>query len=58
MFSLFRFLSFLHLLDGRALVHSLQVNFIHELVQARLCANVKPLQDIYNCLRILFIFVH
>lgn len=40
--------------DGRALVHSLQVNFIHELVQARLCADEKPLQDMYNCLRILF----
>lgn len=39
--------------DGRALVHSLQVNFIHELVQARLCADEKPLQDMYNCLRIL-----
>lgn len=36
--------------DGRALVHSLQVNFIHELVQARLCADDKPLQDMYNCL--------
>lgn len=41
------------LADGRALVHSLQVNFIHELVQARLCADEKPLQDMYNCLRIL-----
>uniref|UniRef100_A0AAQ4PVN1 Mediator of RNA polymerase II transcription subunit 14 n=1 Tax=Gasterosteus aculeatus aculeatus TaxID=481459 RepID=A0AAQ4PVN1_GASAC len=36
--------------DGRTLVHSLQVNFIHELVQARLCADDKPLQDMYNCL--------
>ncbi|XP_072252687.1 mediator of RNA polymerase II transcription subunit 14 isoform X2 [Leuresthes tenuis] len=36
--------------DGRALVHSLQVSFIHELVQARLCADEKPLQDMYNCL--------
>ncbi|XP_056902805.1 mediator of RNA polymerase II transcription subunit 14 isoform X1 [Takifugu flavidus] len=36
--------------DGRALVHSLQVNFIHELVQARLCADEKPLQDMYTCL--------
>ncbi|KAK0132385.1 Mediator of RNA polymerase II transcription subunit 14 [Merluccius polli] len=39
--------------DGRALVHSMQVNFIHELVQARLFADEKPLQDMYNCLRIL-----
>ncbi|XP_034042041.1 mediator of RNA polymerase II transcription subunit 14 isoform X2 [Thalassophryne amazonica] len=36
--------------DGRVLVHSLQINFIHELVQARLCADDKPLQDMYNCL--------
>ncbi|XP_061917691.1 mediator of RNA polymerase II transcription subunit 14 isoform X2 [Entelurus aequoreus] len=36
--------------DGRSLVHSLQVNYIHELVQARLCADEKPLQDLYNCL--------
>ncbi|XP_061081608.1 mediator of RNA polymerase II transcription subunit 14 isoform X1 [Conger conger] len=36
--------------DGRALVHSMQVNFIHELVQSRLLADDKPLQDMYNCL--------
>ncbi|XP_029113974.1 mediator of RNA polymerase II transcription subunit 14-like isoform X2 [Scleropages formosus] len=36
--------------DGRVLVHSLQVNFIHELVQSRLFADEKPLQDMYNCL--------
>ncbi|MFT7799734.1 mediator of RNA polymerase II transcription subunit 14-like [Arapaima gigas] len=36
--------------DGRALVHSLQVNFIHELVQSRLFADEKPLQDMYCCL--------
>ncbi|KAJ8282530.1 hypothetical protein COCON_G00050490 [Conger conger] len=36
--------------DGRALVHSMQVNFIHELVQSRLFADDKPLQDMYNCL--------
>lgn len=45
------------LTDGRALVHSLQVNFIHELVQARLCADEKPLQDMYNCLRILSLYL-
>lgn len=45
------------LTDGRALVHSLQVNFIHELVQARLCADEKPLQDMYNCLRILSVYI-
>ncbi|XP_041115002.1 mediator of RNA polymerase II transcription subunit 14-like isoform X1 [Polyodon spathula] len=36
--------------DGRALVHSMQINFIHELVQSRLFADEKPLQDMYNCL--------
>ncbi|XP_058391640.1 mediator of RNA polymerase II transcription subunit 14 isoform X3 [Diceros bicornis minor] len=36
--------------DGRALVHSMQINFIHQLVQSRLFADEKPLQDMYNCL--------
>uniref|UniRef100_A0A671P3A3 Mediator of RNA polymerase II transcription subunit 14 n=1 Tax=Sinocyclocheilus anshuiensis TaxID=1608454 RepID=A0A671P3A3_9TELE len=36
--------------DGRALVHSMQVNYIHELVQSRLFGDDKPLQDMYNCL--------
>lgn len=36
--------------DGRALVHSMQVNYIHELVQSRLFADEKPLQDMYTCL--------
>ncbi|XP_029568019.1 mediator of RNA polymerase II transcription subunit 14 [Salmo trutta] len=36
--------------DCRALVHSMQVNFIHELVQSRLFADEKPLQDMYSCL--------
>ncbi|XP_029496764.2 mediator of RNA polymerase II transcription subunit 14-like [Oncorhynchus nerka] len=36
--------------DCRALVHSVQVNFIHELVQSRLFADEKPLQDMYSCL--------
>ena len=39
--------------DGRALVHSMQIDFIHQLVQSRLFADEKPLQDMYNCLRIL-----
>ena len=39
--------------DGLALVHSMQINFIHQLVQSRLFADEKPLQDMYNCLRIL-----
>ncbi|XP_045140092.1 mediator of RNA polymerase II transcription subunit 14-like [Echinops telfairi] len=36
--------------DGRALVHSMQVHFIHQLVQSRLFADENPLQDMYNCL--------
>ncbi|MEJ1281135.1 mediator complex subunit 14 [Cricetulus griseus] len=36
--------------DGRALVHSMQIDFIHQLVQSRLFADEKPLQDMYNCL--------
>ncbi|XP_038863154.1 mediator of RNA polymerase II transcription subunit 14-like [Salvelinus namaycush] len=36
--------------DCKALVHSMQVNFIHELVQSRLFADEKPLQDMYSCL--------
>uniref|UniRef100_A0AAY4EDR9 Mediator of RNA polymerase II transcription subunit 14 n=1 Tax=Denticeps clupeoides TaxID=299321 RepID=A0AAY4EDR9_9TELE len=36
--------------DGKALVHSMQVNYIHELVQSRLFSEDKPLQDMYNCL--------
>ena len=37
--------------DGQALVHSLQVNYIHQLLQTRLMDNDKPLDDLYNCLR-------
>ncbi|TRY59331.1 hypothetical protein DNTS_033558 [Danionella cerebrum] len=36
--------------DGRSLVHSMQVNYIHELVQSRLFGDERPLQDMYNCL--------
>ncbi|XP_040194038.1 mediator of RNA polymerase II transcription subunit 14 isoform X3 [Rana temporaria] len=36
--------------DGRALVHSMQIHFIHQLVQSRLFADEKPLQDMYTCL--------
>lgn len=44
------------MVDGRALVHSMQIDFIHQLVQSRLFADEKPLQDMYNCLRILLKF--
>ena len=36
--------------DGKALVHSLQVNYIHQLVQSRIMESEKPLHDLYNCL--------
>ena len=36
--------------SGRALVHPLQVNYIHELVQSRLFANDRPLEDLFNLL--------
>jgi len=37
--------------DGQALVHSLQVNYIHQLVQSRLIDNDQPLDDLHACLR-------
>jgi len=37
--------------DGQALVHSLQVSYIHQLVQSRLIDNEQPLDDLYACLR-------
>ncbi|CAD7082039.1 unnamed protein product [Hermetia illucens] len=36
--------------DGKALVHSLQVNYIHQLIQARLVENKNALAEVYNCL--------
>ncbi|GAB1598926.1 mediator of RNA polymerase II transcription subunit 14-like [Argonauta hians] len=36
--------------DGKSLVHSLQVNYIHRLVQSRLLDNEKPLHDLYRML--------
>lgn len=36
--------------DCRALVHSLQVQYIHQLIQSRLVDNPKPLHELYNCL--------
>ncbi|XP_055842956.1 mediator of RNA polymerase II transcription subunit 14 isoform X2 [Episyrphus balteatus] len=36
--------------DGKALVHSLQVNYIHRLIQARLVENPNALSEVYNCL--------
>ncbi|XP_017475006.1 PREDICTED: mediator of RNA polymerase II transcription subunit 14-like isoform X2 [Rhagoletis zephyria] len=35
--------------DGKALVHQLQVNYIHQLIQARLVENPKALSEVYNC---------
>lgn len=36
--------------DGKALVHPLQVNYIHQLVQSRLVENPNALSEVYNCL--------
>ncbi|ERL93945.1 mediator of RNA polymerase II transcription subunit 14 [Dendroctonus ponderosae] len=36
--------------DGKALVHPLQVQYIHQLIQARLVDNPQPLAEVYNCL--------
>ncbi|CAH0553803.1 unnamed protein product [Brassicogethes aeneus] len=36
--------------DGKPLVHSLQVQYIHQLVQTRLVDNVEPLSEVYSCL--------
>jgi mediator of RNA polymerase II transcription subunit 14 len=37
--------------DGQSLVHSLQVSYIHQLVQSRLIDSELPLDDLYTCLR-------
>lgn len=36
--------------DGKSLVHPLQVNYIHQLIQARLVENPNALSEVYNCL--------
>lgn len=36
--------------DGRSLVHPLQVNYIHQVIQARLVNNQNALDEVYNCL--------
>ncbi|XP_028152767.1 mediator of RNA polymerase II transcription subunit 14 isoform X2 [Diabrotica virgifera virgifera] len=36
--------------DGKALVHSLQTQYIHQLIQTRLVDNHQPLTEVYNCL--------
>ncbi|XP_031550485.1 mediator of RNA polymerase II transcription subunit 14-like [Actinia tenebrosa] len=36
--------------DGMSLVHDLQINYIHQLVQSRLFQEESPLVDLYNCL--------
>lgn len=49
----FSWLIFLIVTDGKSLVHSLQINYIHQLVQSRLMDNERPLHDLYRLLRIL-----
>ncbi|XP_049856745.1 mediator of RNA polymerase II transcription subunit 14 [Schistocerca gregaria] len=36
--------------EGKALVHSLQIQYIHQLIQSRLVDNPQPLHEVYNCL--------
>ncbi|XP_014680674.1 PREDICTED: mediator of RNA polymerase II transcription subunit 14-like [Priapulus caudatus] len=36
--------------DGKALVHPLQIHYIHQLLQSRMIDNSQPLHDLYNCL--------
>ncbi|KAJ8894673.1 hypothetical protein PR048_007338 [Dryococelus australis] len=36
--------------NGKALVHSLQVQYIHQVIQSRLVDNPYPLTEVYNCL--------
>lgn len=36
--------------DGKTLVHSLQVNYIHQVIQARLVENRNALTEVFNCL--------
>ncbi|KAJ7377755.1 Mediator of RNA polymerase II transcription subunit 14 [Desmophyllum pertusum] len=36
--------------DGKSLVHALQAQYIHQLVQSRLFAEENPLVDLYKCL--------
>jgi mediator of RNA polymerase II transcription subunit 14 len=38
------------LTDGKALVHSLQVNYIHQVLQARLVDHPNPLAEVYTFL--------
>lgn len=38
------------ILGGKPLVHSLQVQYIHQLIQSRLVENPQPLTEVYNCL--------
>ncbi|XP_026466667.1 mediator of RNA polymerase II transcription subunit 14 isoform X2 [Ctenocephalides felis] len=36
--------------DGKALVHTQQVYYIHQVIQSRLVDNADPLSEVYNCL--------
>lgn len=36
--------------DGKALVHTLQVNYIHQLIQGRIVDSPDALSEVYNCL--------
>ncbi|XP_065086369.1 mediator of RNA polymerase II transcription subunit 14 [Ochlerotatus camptorhynchus] len=36
--------------DGKALVHTLQINYIHQLIQGRIVDSPDALAEVYNCL--------
>ena len=36
--------------DGKALIHPMQVNYIHQLIQTRLADSQQALTEVYNCL--------
>jgi len=36
--------------EGKSLVHPLQVQYVHQVLQARLADNPTPLTEVYSCL--------
>lgn len=41
---------YLFLQDGKMLVHPLQVDYIHQVIQTRLVDHPTPLTEVYSCL--------
>lgn len=44
------FISLIVVVDGKALVHTQQVLYIHQVIQARIVDNQNALAEVYNCL--------